>query len=414
MKQEKKILVIGKTFPEPSTTAAGIRMMDLLALFLKEGYKITFASTASISEHSADLQNLGISLAHIRLNDTSFDVFVQELAPNIVLYDRFTSEEQFSWRVRQIFPDTLHILDTEDLHFLRKSREQAFKKGEVFSEDALYNADTQRELASMLRCDVSLIISQYELDILLRLFHFPEDLLFYLPFLVDENSLHASPDFPFSSRNHFITVGNLFHAPNVDALHFLNQEIWPLIRKKIPNAQLEIYGAYASNHLQSLHNEKEGFLMKAWVADLDSKMQAAKVCLVPLRFGAGLKGKVLQAMLHGTPLVSTQIGAEAMCEPFDFPGFIANDAQDFAEKAVALYQNEAIWEKARLTQKEILTTSYSKQYFTLKFWERMQELIHGFSEQRKNYFLQQIVQSEHLQSLKYMSKWIEAKNQAKL
>ncbi|HLW61806.1 MAG TPA: hypothetical protein VKY33_00265, partial [Flavobacterium sp.] len=95
----KTLLVIGHTFPEPTTTAAGARMMQLLQLFQETSFKITFASTAAISEKTVDLENLGITLKNIKLNDASFDVFVKKLNPDIVVFDRFLTEEQFGWRV---------------------------------------------------------------------------------------------------------------------------------------------------------------------------------------------------------------------------------------------------------------------------------------------------------------------------
>src|SRR5690554_2310238 len=148
----KKLLIIGHTFPEPSTTAAGSRMMQLVGLFQEANYKITFASTASISEKTINLEKRDISVKSIKLNDPSFDDFIKELNPETVVFDRYVTEEQFGWRVSENCPNTLKILDTEDLHFLRKAREEAVKAGKPISDANLFSETAKRELASILRC----------------------------------------------------------------------------------------------------------------------------------------------------------------------------------------------------------------------------------------------------------------------
>ena len=155
----QQVLIIGYVWVEPNSSAAGSRMLQLIEQFLKQNWKVTFASPAQKSEKAASLSSLGIDEVSIELNNTSFDDFIKDLQPTIVLFDRFMMEEQFGWRVAENCPNTLRILDTEDLHFLRKTRHQQLKKGEKFSNEALSKSeDTKREIASILRCDVSLII----------------------------------------------------------------------------------------------------------------------------------------------------------------------------------------------------------------------------------------------------------------
>jgi spore coat polysaccharide biosynthesis predicted glycosyltransferase SpsG len=149
-----QLLIIGHTFPEPKTTAAGSRMMQLIDLFREENFQITFASTAAISERTANLEVHHISVKNILLNDASFDEFIKQLNPEIVIFDRYITEEQFGWRVSENCPNSLKILDTEDLHFLRKAREEAVKNNKNFSEANLFSETAKRELASILRCDV--------------------------------------------------------------------------------------------------------------------------------------------------------------------------------------------------------------------------------------------------------------------
>ena len=117
----KKLLVIGYVWPEPNSSAAGARMLQLLDSFAQQGYAITYASPAQASPHAVDLAELNIDAVEIELNNQSFDEFIQTLEPNAVLFDRFMMEEQFAWRVEKHCPNALRILDTEDLHCLRIS-----------------------------------------------------------------------------------------------------------------------------------------------------------------------------------------------------------------------------------------------------------------------------------------------------
>ena len=203
----KKLLVIGYVWPEPSTTAAGCRMQQLLEAFLCFDYEITFASTASKTEYSLDLQKMGIKEVAIRLNHSSFDGFIQELAPDVVLFDRFMIEEQFGWRVAEFAPEALRILNTEDLHALRKSREEAHKKNHSFRiEDWKNHPMTLREVASIYRCDLSLMISTYEMEILQQELHIPAELLYHLPFMVDVSEIFKEKFTPFEIRSGFVRM----------------------------------------------------------------------------------------------------------------------------------------------------------------------------------------------------------------
>jgi len=180
------LLIIGHTFPEPTTTAAGTRMAQLIEMFQKEGYAITFASTASISEKSLDLAALGVVLERLILNDPSFDVFIKTLRPTLVLFDRFITEEQFGWRVAECCPEAFRILDTEDLHFLRNARQKALKETGDAKNAGLFTDASKREVASILRCDLSLIISEFEMELLKKTFSIAEGIIYYLPFMTTE------------------------------------------------------------------------------------------------------------------------------------------------------------------------------------------------------------------------------------
>ena len=177
------LLVIGYVWPEPRSSAAGGHMLQLLECFLAQGWQITFASPAAEGEHRADLAVLGIREQRITLNCSSFDQFVRELMPEVVLFDRFMMEEQFGWRVEKHCPNALRVLETSDLQSLRAARQNALKEqlasGQNEDFSTLFSLDHSqlfqrmadsdmalREVAAIYRSDLSLMISDAEIDLL--------------------------------------------------------------------------------------------------------------------------------------------------------------------------------------------------------------------------------------------------------
>jgi glycosyltransferase involved in cell wall biosynthesis len=409
---QQHVLIIGYVWVEPNSSAAGSRMLQLIEQFLKQNWKVTFASPAQKSETAASLNSISVDEVSIELNNTSFDHFIKDLQPTIVLFDRFMMEEQFGWRVAENCPNAIRILDTEDLHFLRKKRHQQLKKGEKFTTDALLKSeDAKREIASILRCDVSLIISTFEMDLLKNIFKIDERILYYLPFLLDKiDESQVKKWKPFEEREHFIFIGNFFHKPNIDAVITLKKEVWSEIRKFLPKVEIHIYGAYLNPQIQQLHNKKEGFIIKGFAKNAHEVVGNARVVLAPLRFGAGIKGKLTEAMICGTPSVTTAIGAEGMCGNFPWNGFIEDDFSDFAFLSAEIYRNKATWVNAQKTGVEIINHRYDKEKLSAPFIYQINKIQENLEAHRTQNFLGSLIQHQTLQATKYMSKWIEAKN----
>jgi len=263
----------------------------------------------------------------------------------------------------------------------------------------------------MYRCDLSLIISEAEIDILTNQFKIDKNLLYYLPFLLEpisEIKINQLPDF--EARQHFITIGNFLHSPNYDAVLYLKQTIWPLIRKQLPKVELHIYGAYESQKVTQLNNVKEGFLIKGFAEDVNVVMQNAKVCLAPLRFGAGLKGKLVDAMQNGTPCAMSTIATEGMFGELEANGFIEDNPEAFADKAIKLYNNTEFWKQSQVNGYETIKKRFNSTDFEDNFSKKIKELQLNLKKHRQNNFIGNLLQHQTLQSTKYMSKWIEEKN----
>jgi glycosyltransferase involved in cell wall biosynthesis len=406
MQKSKRLLIIGFVLPEPKSSAAGNRMMQLIDLFQSNGYQITFACTAQNLEFSEDLSALEIQNVAIELNSESFDVFVKQLNPDIVLFDRFMVEEQFGWRVSENCPNALKVLDTEDLHCLRQARQLAVKENREFTSEDLFSDSAKREIASILRCDLSLMVSEFEMELLQNQFKVAKDLLYYLPIFAEK--LNAIPDY--ENRNDFIFIGNFLHEPNWDCVKYLSETIWPVLHKKLPEAKLLIYGAYPSQKVLQLHKPKEHFYIMGRADDAFEVVKNAKVVLAPIRFGAGIKGKLLEAMQCGTPSVTSSIGAEAMAVNLDWNGFVKDNPNEFTEVVVQLYEEEKLWLECQKNGFEILDKRYEKELYEKNFIAEIGSLSDNLKEHRNNNFIGSILQHHLLSSTKYMSKWIEEKN----
>jgi len=407
----KSLIIIGFVWPEPNTTAAGNRMLQLISVFQKYDFRITFLSTASKSDKSFPLEKLNIQTYQIELNDAGFDHLIKSIKPNIVLFDRFLTEEQFGWRVAENCPQAIRILDTEDLHFLRFARHEAHKKGDKLNNSYLINELTKREIASIYRCDLSLIISGYEFDLLDKIFKIDTNILFYLPFLMDKLDKNVMNSYPkFNDRKNFMTIGNFKHEPNWNAVQYLKTEIWPLIRKQLPVVELHIYGAYATKKVMQLNNVKEGFIIKGWAENKEDVFTKAKVCLAPLRFGAGLKGKLVDAMKYGTPSITTTIGSEGLHDELQWNGFVTDKPEEFAENAVDLYKNKELWLVSQTNGLKIINLCFDKTKYANSFINTLQNMQKDIVKHRQKNFIGSMLLHHTLQSTKYLSKWIEEKN----
>ena len=404
------VFIIGSVWVEPNSSAAGSRMLQLITSFLSQGWRVTFGTVSQKNLNSIDLSKLGVQEVRLELNSTSFDEFIIDLKPTIVVFDRFITEEQFGWRVVEYCPKAIRVLDTEDLHCLRKTRHEALKKEIEFSNEMLLNSESsKREIAAIYRCDISLIISTFEMKLLKEVFKIDKSLLYHLPFLfdkIDENNSWK----PYDERHHFVSIGNFLHAPNLDATIQLKKHIWKEIRKRIPAAELHIYGAYPTQQVLEFTNANEGFFVHGFVEDAFEVLKNSRILLAPLRFGAGIKGKLSNAMLCGTPSVTSSIGSEGMNDEIPWSGFVEDEIAKFIEKAVLLYTDKIQWNQAQQSGIEIINTKFDKEQLTPLLFKCIDEVFSNLEQHRNNNFTGKMLMHHSLQSSKYMSKWIQEKN----
>jgi hypothetical protein len=222
-----------------------------------------------------DLLSLGISVERVKVNDSGFDTLLGSLQPEVVIFDRFFIEEQFAWRVDEHCPNALRVLNSEDLHCLRDARKSAQRQARdasgVFKEVQLKNDIARREVAAIFRSDLTLIISGHELEVLSNTFEVDRGLLHYCPFMIDPpTSLEAARMPTFEERQDFFWVGNFRHAPNWDAVQWLKQEVWPLVKRRLPEANLHIAGSYANQSQLAMNEPAQGFIVDGRIENSDT------------------------------------------------------------------------------------------------------------------------------------------------
>lgn len=415
LRSTQTALLIAKNWPEPASTAAGRRTLDVLALCREAGYRVHIASPAEPSPFQQNLSTLGYQTHSIAVNDGAFDPWVASLNPQLVIYDRFVMEEQFGWRVRQHCPGAATLLDTSDFHTLREARRQVIRQREPANIRPsvppldLFTATAERELAAIARCDRALMISRVEMELLRAEFAVPAEHLLYLPFLIP-----ALPDTRqwrgYEQRRHLMMIGGFKHAPNKDAVFWFRQAIWPMVRRRLPDVECHVYGAYADRAVQECHAPGQGFFIKGRCDDALQTVSAYRLNVAPLRFGAGQKGKILEGWLTGTPTVTTPVGAESMVadDALGYP--LSDDPATLADTLVRLYRSSEDWHQVQRCGLDALHASFLQEDHAPGFIRALTRLQSNLTDIRhRNLWGRILWQSQHRAS-EYMSRWIEAKN----
>ena len=470
-------------WPEPNATAAGIRTMSLLQHFSSSPTSpftsVHFGSGAKNFPQS--LNNIivanNIHWHKIKPNRTDdmtklLETITANYGPvRAVIFDRFYSEEAFSFRIRSICPDAMLILDMQDVHSLRAMRQCVVEEYEGTSanttmtkelmqtvmelDPASSNGDSGgvskqkmvqkmkaydtflRELSSVHRSDLVLVCSSVEMR-LLESWGIPNWKLVHASFFCmdeenidandvhDENNIIHTPTQQqsvcatfFDERNDFVTVGGFKHAPNVDSIKILHREIWPRIRLRLPNARLHIYGAYPSRQILSMHDERSGFLVHGRVDNLGKVLLQSRVLLAPLRFGAGCKGKIIDAWRYECPVVTTPVGSEGMTEDGLDPsgdmshnrwgGLVAHDTEEFVSAAVQLYTQEDLWQSCKEKGKELLKMLFDGRVNLPTVENSVRDCISDMNRRREADIFGSILWRDTSRSTEYFSRWIELK-----
>jgi GT2 family glycosyltransferase/glycosyltransferase involved in cell wall biosynthesis len=396
--QGPRILIIDDWLPLPDRASGTLRLYLTVKQLCKMGYQVTFVFMSmprpkmNSDMYVEELQALGVEFIWFEfdlwweLRDSpiikaTHKRLVKGLELRKRKYDRiyicfWWVANYFIDYIREEVPDTPVIIDSEDLHYLREQRQAEITKSKELEKTAA--ATKKKELAVYAKADCVTTVTEEDRAVLLA------DLK-GMPVMVIPN-IHDAVDIdvPYEQRKDFLFIGNFNHGPNQDAVLWFAQDIFPSILKKLPESKFYIVG---NNPTQKVHDlASEHIVVTGWVPEVKPYLSKCRVSVIPLRFGAGMKGKVGETMSHGLPMVSTTVGTEGMRIVPQEHAFVTDHAQEFARYAVQLYSDKAIWEEMSRKGKDLISSQYSSEMLA----KRMEYLLSfdrkGFTSYRAHAF----------------------------
>ncbi|MCX7041755.1 MAG: glycosyltransferase [Gammaproteobacteria bacterium] len=337
----RRVLVIDSYTPTPDRDSGSLRMLEMLALLVEEGCSVVFfcQNITHDGKYTEALQQLGVEVwwqpwvgylpTWLGVHGGRFDA---------VIVSRHYVLKPLLPMLRELAPQAQVVFDTVDLHFLREQREAAQ------SDNPAARVTAARTLANELglirKSDLTWVVSAVERDLLATIA--PECQVGIV------SNIHRCTEHTpgFDSRRDLVFVGSFRHPPNVDAALWLAREIFPLIHSRLPEVRLHLVGADAPETITGLASIP-GVEVRGHVPDLDPLLDQTRISLAPLRYGAGIKGKINQALSRGLPVVATRCAAEGMFLVDGQDVLEADAAADFADAVVRLYGDEALWNTLR-------------------------------------------------------------------
>ncbi|KAG6611495.1 putative secreted RxLR effector protein [Phytophthora cinnamomi] len=421
---KKKVILAGSVWPERTSSAAGVRSADIISVLQERGYQVLCVSPSRLNDHTASLEEeQGVRCMQADANTDAFQKLLLETMPQLVVFDRFIAEEMYGWQAKKYAPEALRVLDLQDVHFVRRARELAVKKHGARFEDTLDGKLLDitpveklaiRELASIHRSDLTLYVSDFERDLLTSRFQVPDSGLQLCDFFypeIDSTKLKS-----FDKRKDIAFIGSFKHTPNVDAVEWTKTTLLPLFRKVGGEAEVHIYGSYGeSKRFAKLDDPSQGFRMKGFATNAHETLSQYRLSIAPLRFGAGIKGKIADSWFVGTPCVSTSIGSEGMTlEDAPWGGAVADDPQVFVSEMQRLYTDEPSWNAANDAGVSLCSTRYDRSRNADSFMNGVELAMSEKYALREQNWMGRILWSEKFRATEYMSRYIRAKNEGLL
>ncbi len=369
----KRVLVIDALVLMPDDNSGSLRMFNLLQVFQNLGYKVSFIAaneTKYNKNYTLKMQTIGIECfyhpylesipAHLKTHGDIYDV---------ILLSRVHIAEKYIDVARKYCTNAVILFDTVDLHFLREQRQAEITQDKRLLATAKMRK--QQELTTARKADKTLLVSPVEIELFKQ--EAPD-----VPVALLSN-IHQNQEtvFGYQEREDILFIGGFEHLPNVDAMEFFINEIFPILHSLKPEIKLLIIGshlpekiaAYASSHI----------IIKGFVSDIKPFFDRIRLSIAPLRYGAGVKGKINTSMTYGVPVVATSIAAEGMKLVHDKDILIADTPEDFARQIVRAYDDEQLWTNLSNSGKINI-----EQYFSFSVAEQQLENILQDNKQSHN------------------------------
>ncbi|MBA3569541.1 MAG: methyltransferase domain-containing protein [Pyrinomonadaceae bacterium] len=349
---QKRILVIDHHLPMPEKDSGSLRMFQILTILHTLGHRVTFIpdDLADTLPYSSDLRGRGIKVVcHPYIQSVGDYLREHGGEYDVVLLSRCDFAHKHIAGVRLHAPKSWIVFDTVDLHFLRDSREARLTQDPVVQLRA--REKKEREYALVDQADETWVVSDLEQKLLQK--HRPEKKIEVVTNIVEVPGSAT----PFSLRRNWLFIGSFQHTPNVDAVIYFVQEIYPLLHDRLTRAKFYIIGDKAPPSVVGLASEN--VIITGLQPDVRMYFESVRLSIAPLRWGAGVKGKINQSMSFGVPVVATSMAVEGMALKDREDVMIADDPAAFAGALVEVYESEQLWNRLSQNAIEKTKTFYS-------------------------------------------------------
>ncbi|MEO6075733.1 MAG: glycosyltransferase, partial [Dokdonella sp.] len=332
----RRALIIDATTPAPDQDSGSVRMVNFIRVLIDLGTQVTFMAEnrAWIERDTAALQKLGVEvLFHPYVSDPVALFRERGSEFDVILLSRHYIAVNYLDLVREYAPQARLLFDTVDLHYLREQREADLSDRDDLRRTA---AQTRAQEIKMMRdSDITLVVSPVEQE-LLRV-DAPD---VRVEILSNVHEVFGCRK-PFGQRHDLVFVGGFQHPPNIDAVDWFVKSVFPLVRPALPGVRFHIIGSKIIDDVLAL--AADDVIVHGYVEDIAPFMDDCRISIAPLRYGAGVKGKVNMAMSYGLPVAATPIAVEGMHVRIGEDVLVAEDAAGLANEIVRLYSDEVLW-----------------------------------------------------------------------
>jgi len=349
----KRVLVVDHYVPTFDMDSGSLRMFSLVKIFRDLGYKVIFwpENRAFHEPYTRELQKMGIETLY---GDINFEEYLKSNGQyiDLILLSRPHVAVNFMDAAKTLTNARI-MYDTVDLHFVREERRARLEAEKKARLEAEKSAREWKSLELFLahQADETLVVSPVEKEILER-----EGLEGRVSVISNVHALESCYN-SFEQREGLMFIGGFVHPPNEDGIVWFVELIFPSIQKKLSGIHLYIVGSHPTDKVRSLSSSN--VTVTGYVKDVSPYFEKARVFVTPMRYGAGLKGKIGQSMAYGLPVVTTSIGAEGMGLADGYNVLIADDEEQFANKVVEVYHDRRLWETLSLNARTLIEQNYS-------------------------------------------------------
>uniref|UniRef100_Q3AQI8 Glycosyltransferase-like protein n=1 Tax=Chlorobium chlorochromatii (strain CaD3) TaxID=340177 RepID=Q3AQI8_CHLCH len=334
-----RILIIDSWIPAPDQDSGSMDTFLTMKALVELGYDITFIpkDLKAKQKYVQLLENEGVRYPDLSKAAISIEEFLKVAGHyfDLVMLYRVDTASSFLAMVKHYAPQAKIVFNTVDLHFLREQRNAELSGSDIMRKNALKTKE--HELQLMQQADSTIVLSNVEFDLVKKIK--PEVNLELMPFFRMIPGRSAA----FHERKNIVFIGGFKHQPNLDAITYFISEIWPKVHLKLHDAKLRIIGSNPPKELYRLVDSDNTIELLGYVANLDPEFNTCKLTVAPLRSGAGIKGKIVTSLSYGVPCVASPIASEGMELIPDKDLLVAKEPDEFANKIIKLYTDEALW-----------------------------------------------------------------------